>query len=375
MKQIHDFDSKGDVFLLMKGEMKAQVFYKASTMQLETIPIPQIEHNEVLIKVKACGICGSDISYYYGHSPTDVEGGAGPLVLGHEFSGIIVEIGDLAKRKCQFTVGDKVIVNPMMVCNACPECAEARYNLCRNNRSKGVAENGGFAEYCKVPYTNLFELPTNMTFEQGAITEPLVCASYGMKNLGIQIGDFVVIIGPGPIGLMMVQMAKASGAGKIALIGRSDFKLECGRKFGADYLFNIAEKSSPYFCEDVKPRIKDLNKGELARRVIVPTNAISALEQALEVSGNSSTIVFFGLPSENDYIKIPVLQTILMDKTIKFSWLGPLMWPTALKAIETGKVDVLGLITHRFKIDELKTAIEFMANSKENKLKGLLVFD
>lgn len=357
----------------MKTKMKAQVFYEANIMKLEEIDIPSINDNEVLIKVKACGICGSDVAYYYGRSPLETPTGKGPLILGHELSGEVVEVGKRAADINLVKKGDRVIINPVQICNACPNCLKGYVNLCENQMALGVSANGGFAEYTKVNYTNLYKMPENISLEEGALVEPLSCATYGVENLQVNIGDFVVIIGSGTIGLFMTQLIKSQGAGKIALVGIFDFPLELGMELGADYVINTLDKNSNYYAKDLKEKILELNNGELAQKVIVPTSAKVAMQQALEISGKRSIVVYFGLPGDKDILEVPVLSTITSDKSIRFSWLAPFTWPRAIKAIETGKVDAKKLISHRYSLEKVGEGIEFMNSSVEEKIKAMVI--
>jgi threonine dehydrogenase-like Zn-dependent dehydrogenase len=227
----------------MAKTMKAQVFYEKEVMKAEEVPVPEISDIEVLVKVRQVGICGSDISYFYGQSPVDTPTGKGPIILGHEFTGDVVKVGKVPASSHLFKEGDRVVVNPVQQCNACYACACGETHMCSNIRVLGVSVNGGFAEYCASGYTGLFKLPDNVSYEQGAFIEPLACAVNGMNKLDIKPGQFVAVYGPGPIGLMMVQMAKSLGAGKVALVGTRDFRLTPAKAMGADYLFNTKEKA------------------------------------------------------------------------------------------------------------------------------------
>lgn len=358
----------------MVDKMKAWIFYKPFDMRLEEVEIPKLDEDEILIKVRACGVCGSDVSYYTGHSKTDVEGGAGPLILGHEICGEIVQMGRIARKMTMHQIGDRVVVNPLVACNSCPECAKGHYNLCDNLEQIGVSVNGGFAQYCKVPYANLIRIPDEVSFEEGALTEPLVCANYGIKKLDIGLGDFVVIIGSGGIGLLMVQLAKARGAGKVALIGVVDYQLEMGKKQGADYIINSLDQDSPYYSSDVIKEIGALTGGRMADRVIVPTSAMTALAQAVDISGKGSRIVFFGLPGEKDVLPLNINQAIRKNQTIEFSWLGPLMWPLAVKETANELVKASDIVSHVFEFEEAKKALELMAGPETRKVKTILRF-
>jgi len=332
----------------MAKTMKAQVFYEPNDMRLEEVPIPEIAPDEVLVRVKACGICGSDIAYYFGASSLETPTGKGPLILGHEYTG-------------------------EQYCNACDVCYRGQTNLCENKAVLGVSTNGGFAEYSKSKYTCVHPLPDNVSYEHGALTEPLACATYGIKNLDVGTGDFCVVIGAGPIGCMMVQLAKSRGAGTVALVEIADYRLEIGGSLGADILINTAEKASKHYVEDVKAKIADLTGGKMADRVIVPTGAVQAMELALAISGRRSIIVYFGLPGDEAIVRVPALEQILWDKTIRFSWLAPGTWQTALGALASGLVNVEPLITDTFKLEELADALTKVRDRVGNPMKPVVV--
>ncbi|MDD4080937.1 MAG: alcohol dehydrogenase catalytic domain-containing protein [Eubacteriales bacterium] len=356
----------------MKGKMKVQNFYEPLAMKLEEHDIPLISPNEVLIKVMACSICGSDVSYYYGHSPLGTADGKGPLYLGHEMSGVVAEVGGIPAASGLFKAGDRVAVNPVQQCNACEYCMRGEFNVCPNSEVIGVSVNGGFAEYVKVKYTHVYKIPDNVKFEHAAMTEPLACASNAVKRLDIHLGQDVVVFGPGPIGLMMVQLAKASGAGRVALVGRRDYPLEVGKKVGADVLINTSDTQSKYYAGDVAEAVRKAF-GHLAPRAIVATSNMEALQSALLVTGPASTIVYFGLPGPEDKLQVPMLEAIQSERTLKCAWLAPLVWDSAFAALGTGKVDLAPILTHTFTLEEAEKGIKFMKESKENKLKAVIM--
>lgn len=354
----------------MNGKMRVQNFYEPFAMKYEEHDIPQIADNEVLVKVMACSICGSDISYYYGHSPLGTANGKGPLYLGHEISGVVIEIGKLGKDL--FKEGDRVAINPVQQCNACEYCMRGEFNVCPHSEVIGVTVNGGFAEYVKVKYTHVYKIPDNVTFEHGALSEPLACAAYGIKQLDIQLGQDVVVFGPGPIGLMMVQLAKASGAGRVVLIGRRDYPLGIGKEVGADFAINVADKNSHDYAPDAAVRVKEL-LGRLASRAIVATSSMDALQGALKVTGNASTVVYFGLPGPEDRLQVPMLEAIQANRTIKCAWLAPMVWDNVFNAVGAGLIDLKPIITHTFSLEDAEKGIKFMKESKENKVKGVIL--
>jgi L-iditol 2-dehydrogenase len=247
-------------------------------------------------------------------------------------------------------------------------------NLCENKTVLGVSVNGGFAEYAKCKYTSAHILPPNVSYEDGALTEPLACCFYAVKNLQIEPGMTCVLLGPGPIGLMMVQLIKASGAGKLIVVGahNDDYRLNLALQLGADVVLNSAEVKSKHYCKDVKERIASLTDGKFANRVITPTGAVAAMEQALEISGRRSIIVYFGLPGAKDFIRVPALQSIFWDKTIRFSWLAAQTWPPALQALATGLVKGDKLITHSFKLANLVDGLDRVRRRADRVIKAIV---
>jgi len=354
------------------AKMKAQVFYEPLKMKLEDIDIPKPADDQVLVKVKACGICGSDIAYYYGESPLETPDGKGPLVLGHEFSAEVTEVGALPAKLGLFEPGDRVVLDPVQYCNACEICKRGYVNLCEKKTVLGVSTNGGFAEYCVSHYTGLHKIPEGVTYQQAALTEPLADAVYALKNAQVSLGDFAVVIGPGAIGILMAQLVKSDGAGKVVLVGTRDYRLEIGKKLGADVIINTREKDSPYYVANLKEKIGDLTNGKFADVVLTPTGALPAMEQAFAISGRRARIVFFGLPGANDFIKIPALDTIFWDKTIQFSWLAPFTWPIALQALGNKLVNVDPLITHSIKLDNLVEGIADVRSRSDNVMKAVV---
>ena len=324
----------------MAERMKAQVFYEPRRMQLEEVPVPSVTEMDVLVRVKSCGICGSDISYFDGVNPLGTATGKGPLVLGHEFTGEIVELGSAVKRLHLFKPGDRVVVNPVQNCNACAYCASGAPHMCPHTTVPGASVNGGFAEYCVSRYTGLFVLPESLSYVAGAFVEPLACVVHGLEKLDVKPGQFVVVFGPGPMGLLIVQLAKAVGAGKVALIGTRDYRLEAGRRCGADHLFNIREQTSPYYVNDLKCAIADLTRGALADRGILAAAGAEAFGQALDITGKLAIVVYFGLPDPTEVLQFPARPAKVMEKEIRFSRVSPLAFPTAIRVLAEGLIKV-----------------------------------
>jgi len=354
--------------------MKAQVFYEPEKMTLQDVPVPEVGPEDVLVKVKACGICGSDVAYFFGDSSLETADGKGPLTLGHEFSAEVVEVGEIPKRVGLFAPGDRVVLDPVQYCNACEVCKRGQVNLCEKKQVLGVSVNGGLAEYCVSHYTGIHKIPDGVSYEDAAMTEPLACAVHGVQRMSVQPGDICVVMGPGTIGTMMLQLIKASGAGKIILVGATgdDYRLDIGLKAGANVALNVTEKESPYYTPDLKAKIDELTGGHFADAVITPTGAVPAMESALAISGRHSRVVFFGLPADDAVIRVPALESISWDKTIHFSWLAPLTWPTALDSIAGGLVDVKSMVTDTIALADLEQGIRDIQGRKNNPMKVLV---
>jgi L-iditol 2-dehydrogenase len=342
-------------------------------MRIEDRPVPVIADDEVLVKVQAVGICGSDQAYYYGESPLETETGKGPLILGHEVAGEVVEVGKFPGERGLFKVGDRVSVDPVQYCNACEICAKGYVNLCENKDVIGVSVDGAFTEFVKSKYTGLHKLPESVPYEHGCLCEPMACATYALHNMDIVPGQTAVVMGPGPIGLMLVQMVKSAGAGQVIMVGTRDYRLELAKKLGADEIINTGDKNSPYYSEDLTASIASLTDGAFADRVVTMTGSATAMEQALEISGRRSTVVFFGLPGGDAVVRVPALPSIFWDKTIRFSWLAPHTWPAAIDAIARGLVDLSPLVTHKVALDGLEDGIRKLRAREDNAVKGVMV--
>lgn len=351
--------------------MRAQVFYEPGKMDLVDAPDPQCGPADVVVQVKACGICGSDVAYYFGNSSLETPDGKGPCILGHEFSGEVVEVGEIPRTLGLFAPGDRVVLDPVQYCNACEVCKRAQPNLCESKTVLGVSTDGGFAELARSSYTGVHKLPDNVSYEEGALTEPLACATYAVQNLNVQPGDFVVVYGPGAIGLMMLQLAKARGAGTVALVGTRDYRLKAGRELGADHVLST-ECGSEFYCEDVPGFIAEQTGGRMANGAITATSGLAAMEQALQVTGRRSTIVYFGLPGDQDRLSVPVLDQILWDKQIRFSWLAPNTWPAALQALATGLVSVGPLVNQTYALADLTSALHGVRDRKGDPMKPVV---
>jgi threonine dehydrogenase-like Zn-dependent dehydrogenase len=350
--------------------MKAAVFYEQEKLEIEDVPEPEAGPDEVVVKVLACGFCGSDIEYYYGRSPLGTPDGKGPLVLGHEICGQVVHAGPLAEQY-GLEEGDRVALNPVQSCNACNACRAGKLQFCQNLTVLGVTMNGGFAEYAKTKIAHAYKLPDSLTNEQGAFVEMLSSAVYSVQRAEVEPENFAVVYGPGPVGLAMVQLLKNEGA-RVAILGTRDYRLDLAAAMGADHVWNTADESSPHYASDVTKAIQDANGGALADRVLVATAAVDANQQAIEISGPASVVVLMGLAGPQDAISVPLLSNLYLDKTIRFSLLYPLQWPKTLRILADKKISTDRIITHSATLEEIAPAIERVLNREDDVIKTVI---
>ncbi len=315
--------------------------------------IPEVKENEVLISVRACGICGSDLHIYRGRHPFVKE----PRIPGHEFSGIVVE-GD------EYSKGERVTVEPLIPCGKCELCRRGEYNVCRSLKVLGVHVDGAMAEYVKVPKSRVFKLPKSLGFEEGALVEPLAVAVHVVKRAGIKLGDDVFIIGAGPIGLLILQVAKAVGARRIFISDVIDYRLDVAEKLGADYIINPTR-------DDVIQTIASLTKYRGIDVTIEVAGARDTLYQALKVTRPHGKVVVVGF-FEDEIVGVSATDIVAKELYIVGSRVYWHDFPVALELMSTRTIDVKKIITHKLPLSMAKRAFEIADKKEENALKVLV---
>jgi L-iditol 2-dehydrogenase len=343
--------------------MKAAVFHEPKDLRVEDVPEPEIVDDEVLVEVAACGFCGSDVEYYYGTSPVGTADGRGPLILGHEFSGRVAQVGKLAGAH-GLAEGDRVAVNPIQSCNACTACRAGKPQFCANLSVLGVTTNGGFATYAKTKAAHAYKLPDSLTDEQGAFVEMLSAAVNAVGKADVRPGDFVVVYGPGPVGLSMVQLLKNEGA-RVAMVGTRDYRLALAKELGADFTFKAADGP-------IADQVTAVNDGALADKALVATGSMDANQEALAVTGPGSTVVYMGVTAPDAKVEVPMLTSLIQDKTIRFSLWYPYQWPTTIRILTDSKIDTGKIITHTAALDGIGPAIERVVNREDDVIKTLV---
>ena len=275
----------------MNKKMKAAFLYKPGDVRIEKIDIPKIETDDVLIKIKAVGICGSDIHYFkHGNIGDCIV--KEPLILGHEAAGEIVEVGENAKN---WKVGDRVTIEPGVPCRKCNFCREGRYNLCKDVIFMATPPiNGAFTEYIAYPEDFLFRLPDNLSYEEGAMMEPLSVGVYSAKRGNVEPGKTVAILGMGTIGLVTLQAARAFGASKIIVTDIEQSRLDFAKELGADYALNARE--------DINILNKISNFAQNGVDVTIETaGEATTCQQCISIVKKGGTVVLVGQSEKSKF--------------------------------------------------------------------------
>jgi D-arabinitol dehydrogenase (NADP+) len=317
--------------------MKAAYFWDKGKATVETIPIPKIKDDEVLIQVKAAGICGTDLHIYAGEYFSDF-----PLIPGHEFSGVISEVGQDVK---DLREGDRVTADPNMFCESCYFCKRNLQNHCEHLRVLGVSgagTPGAFAEYVAVPGKNVFLIDERITFEQGALIEPLACIAHGMDMAGIRFGSEVLIVGAGPIGQMLLQSLKAGGGARVTLTDVSREKLDIARAYGADSVV-AADQTQSRTLKALAPRGFDY--------VIDATGIPAVVEESIAYLKKAGTYLVFGVCPRDSRIALNPYEIFLNDWKIVGSFAIRKNFAQAINMLSSGIIRADHLVSLRGPID------------------------
>ena len=335
-----------------RNKMKAAVYYSLDDVRIEEMPTPEIGPEEILVEMKACGICGSDFMDWY------LENRA-PLVLGHEPAGIVVKVGDKVE---DFKLGERVFVHHHVACLTCHYCIRGDYAMCKKFGQTHI-HPGGFAEYFKVPAPNLqidtLKIPDKVSFEDATLIEPIACCIKGIMKCDIKPGDAVTIIGDGPSGVIHVALARILAAGTIIISGHHDPRLKIAKRIGADLAVNS-------YKEDLAGIVKGATDGRGSDAVIVTAPNVKALLEGLDVCRKGGTVCLFAPTSPKEYITVSPHRLFFSEiKIIPSYSTSHIETRTALKLISSGRIKAKELITHRFPLNRIEDAIKTAAKSKE----------
>ena len=332
--------------------MKVARYYSRHDIRLEEMPVPRIGPGELLVQVKACGLCGSDLMEWYVQEKA-------PAVLGHEPAGVVAQVGERVEN---FQIGDRVFVHHHVPCFTCHHCLRGHYTLCKTFKATHI-DPGGFAEYIRVPALNVerdvLKLPSDLSFDEATLIEPVATCIRGIERAGIQTGDTVVVIGTGVTGLIHIQLARIRGAGMIMATDFSPFRLKMARRLGADEAIAASE--------DVLAWLKKLNKGKGADAVIVTAGSIEAMEQGLALAGKGATVLLFAPSPPGATLPVSPYHLLFSEITITGTYsCSPLETRQALSLIQAGRINVKDLITHRFDLAGVGKAFDLAAQAGES---------
>jgi L-iditol 2-dehydrogenase len=334
-------------------KMQVAMYYSNNDVRLEEMPVPRINDNELLVKVHACGICGSDVMEWYRIKKA-------PRVLGHEMAGEVVETGRKVEK---YKVGDRVFVSHHVPCNTCMFCLNDQHTLCKTLRSTNFYP-GGFAEYVRVPEINVdrgvFLLPKEVSYEEGVFIEPLACVVRGFRIARMEPGENMFIIGSGISGLLHIKLARIWGAGRVIACDVNEHRMDAALRFGADAV--IDAKS-----DDVTGQLRKYNEGRLADFVVTCTGVPSAVNQAIETVESGGKILFFAPTEPGVEIPFPLFE--LWNKGVEMysTYAGsPKDIDIAIDMLKAKKIEVKDMITHELPLSEAAKGFQLVANPKDS---------
>lgn len=332
--------------------MRVAMYYSNRDVRLEEMPTPKIGPAELLVKVWASGICGTDVLEWYRLKQA-------PRVLGHEIAGEVVEVGERVRR---FKRGDRVFVSHHVPCNTCHYCLSGNHTVCDTLHHTNY-DPGGFAEFIRIPEINVdrgtFLLPPEMSYEEGVFIEPVACVVRGQRLAGVKPGRTMLILGAGLSGLLHLLLARISGLSRIIATDVNDFRLETARRWGATLAVSAHE--------DLPARVKEANEGRLADLVVVCTGAASAFHQALQAVDRGGTVLCFATTEPGVDLPVPINAFWRNGITIMPSYAcSPCDIFIALELLRAKKFPVADLITHRLPLEETGKGFRLVAEAGQS---------
>ncbi len=336
--------------------MRALIYKGPYQMPLEEVDFPTPESDEIIIKVRAVGICGSDVHGYRGTTGRRKP----PIIMGHEFSGVVAATG---KNVTDWKPGDRVVSSPLLTCGICDNCLSGHPNICENRHCLGVDIHGAYAEAVCVHQSMVHALPDNVSFEQASMVEPLAVAMHAVNQTPFQLSESVVIIGAGTIGLLSLMAAEMKGAGQIFVIDTDEHRLEFARKLGATHVINSKEA-------DPIRIVKDLTHGSGANAVIEAVGITATASQSLYLVKNGAYVTWIG--NSQPEIQINMQQIVTRELHLNGSYGFIFEFAAALEAIQLGKIDPMVLAEKYISLEETGQVIDDLARGKVSYVKVII---
>ncbi len=332
--------------------MRVAVYHNNSDIRVEERPVPVIGPGEILVHIRASGICGSDVMEWYRVPKA-------PIVLGHEVAGDIVEVGEGVSH---LSVGQRVVVSHHVPCNTCRMCLTGNHTACHTLHTTNF-DPGGFAEYVRVPALQtergVLLLPDNVTYEEGSFVEPLGCVVRAQTRAGVRPGSTVLVIGSGISGLLHIRLALALGAGRVLATDVSDYRLEWARRAGATAAFDAAAAA-----DRLPELVRAANDGRLVDLVLLCTGAPLAIAQGLACLESGATFVFFAPPPPDLPLEMPMADLWRREVTVRTAYgAAPADLQMALDLIATRRVRVDDFVTQRLSLDEIATGFGLVCDA------------
>lgn len=331
-------------------------FLGNQTIETRPLVLPEPGEGQVLVKVCACGVCGTDVHIYHGgKGSADV---TPPVILGHEFSGRIVKLGSGVTG---LEEGQLITVDPNIYCGKCRPCRQGQKQMCHHMRAVGVNMDGGFADYCLVPYAQCVPVPEGTDPEVAALAEPLACCLHGIDRAGIRPGENVLVIGGGTIGQIMLQLARLAGAAKVVLSEPVAARRELAVRLGADGAIDPIH-------ENLNERLSELLSKDGADVVIECVGSPRTSGQAIDAAAGCGRVLLFGVPDPEAVLQTKMHPIFQKELTIMGSFVNPDTHSRAVALLSSGQMKLKELITHRFPVSQLESAIQMQVSAESIKV-------
>ena len=332
--------------------MKALVYSKPKKFSITDVETPEIGDQQVLMKVVACGICKTDVHIHNGAFISQF-----PLIPGHEFTGYVHQVGT---KVTAFQVGDRVVADNTVLCGECSYCRKNQPLYCENFYSLGVTGPGGFAQFVAVNQDKIFKISDSLSFNEASFTEPTACAIHGMDMIDVQYGDHILMFGAGPTGIILAQLLKYGGAGKLLVAAPTQFKLDILNKLGIDTVKidrNDIKKNEDYI-KSYSPAGYDI--------IIDATGASAVTQACFNYAKKGSKIVIYGVCDEKDRINISPYDVFSNEYKIIGSFAQTHCFDRAIEALETGIVKVNDLISHEYSLEKFSEGLKTVMSGKDS---------
>jgi len=336
--------------------MHAAILLAPRKLEIREIEEPEIGNEDVLVRVRACGICGSDYHAYEGAHPRVKY----PIILGHEFSGVVEKVGSNVRSVRE---GDRVVVDPNITCGKCFYCRSGRRHFCEELQSVGINRQGAYAEYVAIPESVVYKIPGNISFEEACLTEPLACIIHGLDEIGIKVGESAVILGVGFIGLIFLQLLKRIGYSPIIVSEINDFRRSKAKELGADEVIDPT-------VDNVKDVVLSMTDGKGADLVIECTGDVKAFEQSLEINAPTGRILEFSVTPPNAIAKIRPVAIYKKELRIVGSFTNPYTMRRSIKLIERRIVNLSKLISVKVNLNGIR---DILKRKVPNVIKALVI--